>query len=224
MQRGLEERQIREGSIPAASLDYLASFLPELSPTKHPLRGIHIGNFLGVSLASLLGVACRIHEESIVVAIDPNIEHRGISHPQDQVCALLEHFGLSSNVLLCCGFSDKKNVANDGRNYLEDYRLMTKDEIAVAVRHQHAPGSVILQLRRLTVAPFDFALIDGNHESAYVRQELQELHPLMKKGGLIFMDDVSEGWPMLKQVFETSDSHLFQCRESNGRVGILQVL
>jgi hypothetical protein len=51
-----------------------------------------------------------------------------------------------------------------------------------------------------------------------------KIHPLMNKGGLIFMDDVSEGWPMLKQVFETSSNTLFRIAEADGRVGVLEVL
>lgn len=223
-QRGLEETQIREGSIPSDSLRYITSFLPDLAAPHQSIRGLHIGNFLGVSLASVTSAAANIHPDAVVVAIDPNLEHRGISHPQDHVCALLTHGGIAANAILCCGFSDEKNVANDGRNYLENYRLMTSEEIAAALRQQHAPDSVILQLQRLNAGPFDFALIDGNHESTYVRQELQRLHPLMKPGGLIFMDDASEGWPMLKQVFETSDSDRYQCLESDGRIGVLKVL
>jgi predicted O-methyltransferase YrrM len=126
--------------------------------------------------------------------------------------------------LLCCGFSHEKNVSNDGRNYLENYRLLESAEVEKKIAIEHAPHSVIDHLKHLQVATFDFALIDGNHESAYVQDELVKIHPLMNKGGLIFMDDVSEGWPMLKQVFETSSNTLFRIAEADGRVGVLEVL
>lgn len=222
--RGIDETQIREGSIPPESLDFLASFVRESASTGTPLLGLHVGNFLGVSLASITAVARACHSDSVVVAVDPNLEHRGIAHPQDHVCAVLAHCGLSANVLLCCGFSEAKNVGNDGRNYLDNYRLLTQEEIAATVSQQHAPTDVLSQIARLQAKPFDFALIDGNHESTYVQSELCRLHPLMKRGGLVFMDDVSEGWPMIKKVFESSESEYYRCRESNGRVGVLEVL
>lgn len=224
MERGIDETQIREGSIPADSLDFLASFVRESASEGSPLLGLHVGNFLGVSLASIASAAKACHPDAVVVAVDPNLEHRGISHPQDHVCAVLAHCGLSANVLLCCGFSKEKNVGNDGRNYLDHYRLLTAEEIAATVAHQHAPTDVLSQLARLQTKPFDFALIDGNHESSYVQAELRRLHPLMKRGGLVFMDDVSEGWPMIKKVFESSESEFYHCRESNGRVGVLQAI
>jgi hypothetical protein len=222
--RGVDRTQATEGTMPEASLAFLASFLQQHHSGSHALRGLHVGNFLGISLAYLTDVAKKIHSQSLVVAVDPNVEHRGIQHPQDHVCALLDHCGLASNVLLCCGFSHEKNVSNDGRNYLENYRLLESAEVEQKIAIEHAPDSVIDHLKQLQVAAFDFALIDGNHESAYVQEELVKIHPLMNKGGLIFMDDVSEGWPMLKQVFETSSNTLFRIAEADGRVGVLEVL
>lgn len=222
--RGVDRTQATEGTMPEASLAFLASILQQRSDSSRPVRGMHVGNFLGISLTYLTDIAKKIHPQSLVVAVDPNLEHRGIQHPQDHVCALLDHFDLSGNVLLCCGFSHEKNVSNDGRNYLENYRLLESAEVEKKIAIEHAPHSVIDHLKQLQVAAFDFALIDGNHESAYVQDELVKIHPLMNKGGLIFMDDVSEGWPMLKQVFETSSNTLFRIAEADGRVGVLEVL
>lgn len=222
--RGVDRTQATEGTMPETSLAFLASFLQQHHNGSRAVRGLHVGNFLGISLAYLTDVAKKIHPQSLVVAVDPNLEHRGIQHPQDHVCALLDQFGLSGNVLLCCGFSHEKNVSNDGRNYLEDYRLLESAEVEQKIANEHAPHSVIDHLKHLQVAAFDFALIDGNHESTYVQDELVKIHPLMNKGGLIFMDDVSEGWPMLKQVFETSSNVLFRIAEADGRVGVLEVL
>jgi hypothetical protein len=47
---------------------------------------------------------------------------------------------------------------------------------------------------------------------------------MSKKSGNIFMDNVSEGWPMHKQVFERSDQSLFRCEKAHGLVGALRVL
>jgi predicted O-methyltransferase YrrM len=222
--RGLDRDQVRQGSIPEPSLAFLASILKEKHDGQEIIRGLHVGNFLGVSLAYLTDAATHIHSSSVIVAVDPNLEHRGITHPQDHVCALLNHLGLSENVLLCCGFSHAKNVGNDGRNYLENYRFLETEEIATKIAQEHAPHGVFGNLQKLVSTPFDFALIDGNHESVYVEEELRKIHPLMKRGGYIFMDDISEGWPMLKQVFETSSNTLFRIAEADGRVGVLEVL
>lgn len=221
--RGLDRVQIAEGSMPETSLAFLRSILIQKFGNDQLIRGLHVGNFLGVSLAYLTAAAKSIHQDSLIVAVDPNLEHRGIAHPQDHVCALLDHLGLSANVLLCCGYSDEKNIGNDGRNYLENYRFLDVEEIRCRIGDEHAPHSVFQNLKKLGVAPFDFALIDGNHESAYVEEELRRLHPLVKKGGLVFMDDVSEGWPLLKQVFEKCDQSLYRCSEKDGRVGVLEV-
>ena len=221
--RGVDRTQATEGAMPEASLAFLASILSEYSDSSRGLRGLHIGNFLGISLTYLADVARKIHAESLVVSVDPNLEHRGIQHPQDHVCAMLDHFGLSDNVMICCGFSHEKNVSNDGRNYLEN-RLLKSSEVEQRIAQEHAPHSVIEHLKQLQVAAFDFALIDGNHESAYVENELEKIHPLMSKGGFVFMDDVSEGWPMLKQVFENCSQSLYRSFEADGRVGVLEVL
>ena len=222
--RGVDRTQAREGTMPEASLAFLASILVQYSDSSRGLRGLHVGNFLGISLTYLADVVRKIHAASLVVSVDPNLEHRGIQHPQDHVCSMLDHFGLSGNVMICCGFSHEKNVSNDGRNYLENYRLLESEEVEQKIAQEHAPHSVIENLKQLQVASFDFALIDGNHESAYVENELGKIYPLMRKGGFVFMDDVSEGWPMIKQVFENSNQSFYRSFEADGRVGVLEVL
>jgi|Laugrefabdmm15dn_1035133.scaffolds.fasta_scaffold02528_6 predicted O-methyltransferase YrrM len=222
--RGVNRAQASHGTMPEASLAFLASLLRQNYDNSRALIGLHVGNFVGISLAYLAHVAKSINSTSLVIAVDPNLEHRGISNPQNHACALLDHFALSGNVLLCCGFSHEKNVSNDGRNYLDGNRLLESAEVEQKIAQEHAPHSVIDHLKQLQVAAFDFALIDGNHESAYVQDELVKIHPLMRKGGLIFMDDISEGWPMLKQVFENSSNKLFRASEADGRVGVLEVL
>jgi len=220
--RGLRRDQVTEGSMPAESLEFLAGFVRERCRGGDPLRGLHIGNFVGVSLTFFAGVAAAIHPGSVVVAVDPNIPHRGISHPQDHVCALLEHVGLAHHVLLTCGFSRARNVGDDGRNYLENYRLLEPAEARTRVGAEHAPDRALDHLVALGVAGFDFVLLDGNHEAAYVADELDFLRPLLKPGALVFLDDVSEGWPLLKQLFEGAAAGNFRALAADGRVGVLE--
>ena len=220
--RGLPRDQVTEGSVPAATLEFLGGFLEERCSGDRPVRGLHIGNFVGVSLAWFAGLAARIHPASVVVAVDPNIPHRGVVHPQDHVSALLEEAGLSDRVLLVCGFSRAKNVGDDGRNYLENYRLLDATEAVARVENEHAPHGVLDNMATLAVGGFDFVLIDGNHEAAYVAGELSALRSLLKPGSLVFLDDVSEGWPMLKQLFEDSAGRGFRAVASDGRAGVLE--
>ena len=74
----------------------------------------------------------------------------------------------------------------------------------------------------LGVGGFDFVLLDGNHEAAYVADELDSLRPLLKPGALVFLDDVSEGWPLLKQLFEGAAAGNFRALAADGRVGVLE--
>src|ERR1700722_2944783 len=50
--RGLPRIHVVSGSMPEASLDFCGRHLGGLLPRGRPIVGLHVGNFLGVSLAS----------------------------------------------------------------------------------------------------------------------------------------------------------------------------
>ena len=83
-----------------------------------PLVGLHVGNFLGVSLSHFVNYVRQRNEKSVVVSIDPELTHRGIEHPQKHVIAILNHFGLQGNAMICVGYSTSKSISNDGTAFM----------------------------------------------------------------------------------------------------------
>jgi hypothetical protein len=79
--RGLNRGQLIGGSMPEASLDFCSKTLDELIPDDRPLVGLHVGNFLGVSLSYFGDYVSRRKAKSVVISIDPNIQHQG-SNPR----------------------------------------------------------------------------------------------------------------------------------------------
>jgi hypothetical protein len=112
--RGLPRDHVIGGSIPEASLAFCSKHLDSLMPNDRPIFGLHVGNFLGVSLAYFVDYASRKHQNSVVVSIDPNLTHRGIESPQNHVVAILNHFALQQNAMICVGYSGGKSISNDG--------------------------------------------------------------------------------------------------------------
>lgn len=219
--RGVAQEHLSGGSMPQSSLEFINQILLESNPSRNPLKGIHVGNFLGVSLAHITMGARSINSESLVIAVDPNLEHRGISHPQDHVCALLNFCDLEKNVLLLCGYSTEKSVGNDGRNYLEESRVLSADEVAATMLQEHAPEHALQNIKKLCGDNLlDFALIDGNHDSSYVESELKVMRPLLRDGAYVFMDDVNEGWPNLKALFDRGTLG-YQAFANDERIGVL---
>ena len=91
---GLSESQVIAGSIPEPSLSFCSKVLDEfiLTTDGRPLIGLHVGNFVGVSLSHFVDYARQKNEKSVVVSIDPNLICRGIDSPQKHVVAILKSF------------------------------------------------------------------------------------------------------------------------------------
>jgi hypothetical protein len=72
--RGLVRGQLVGGSIPESTLAYCSKSLDDLIPRDdRPLVGLHVGNFLGVSLSHFVNYVRQRNEKSVVVSIDPNL-------------------------------------------------------------------------------------------------------------------------------------------------------
>src|SRR5438067_8890582 len=99
--------------MPLASLQFMQSHFDRLD-TSRPIIALHVGNFLGVSLAYLVHTLRRLHPDSRVVSIDPNLTHRGIPRTMETVLVLLNYFGLEDRVAILTGYSLEKNVSNQG--------------------------------------------------------------------------------------------------------------
>ena len=214
--RGIPRVHVLEGSIPEKSLSFLNKQLEYRLPIGRPMLGLHIGNFVGVSLAYLTAALCSRHFESLVVAVDPNVPHRGIPHPQDHVVALLAATGLQGHVINIVGYSATKSVSNDGVVY---------DEYDPA-QHYSSEASCERVLRNLSGImhrQFDIALLDGNHEAPYLMEELGTLRPLLSPRGIVILDDIDENWTDIRDVFLRSRSLGFEPLTSDGRIGVIAI-
>lgn len=215
VQQGCQESQVRAGSIPAESLGLIRGVLSSGEYGSSTL-GLHVGNFVGISLACLATVARFRSKESLVLAIDPDIPHRGVEFPQRVVAQLLSHFGLTRHVSILAAYSLEKSPGNDGLAYVPSYNP------SESFPHEAACENGLLNVLRLTgPESLGFVLIDGNHDDLYLRRELDVAVQLLEHGGLLILDDVSETWPGIKNCFEEL-GHAMDTVVEDGRIGILQ--
>ena len=202
LDRGLDEREVREGSMPQASLEYVAGILGERLRTDRPLAALHVGNFVGVSLCWLSWYLRDLNADSVVVSVDPNVSHRGIDAPQQLVLALLHHFGLLDSNLIVPGWT----LEGDALEGL-------------------ACENALTSLGRVAPRRFDLVLLDGNHEEEHLERELTAVRGLLADDGVVVFDDVDERtFAGIVRVFERAlADESFAGLGQNGRVGLLQL-
>jgi predicted O-methyltransferase YrrM len=210
---GIDPFHTRDGSMPLAALQFMSRHFERLD-TARPIIGLHVGNFLGVSLAYVADALARLNPESRVVSLDPNIPHRGILRPTETTVALLSEFGLEDRVAILHGFSLEKNVSNDGEIF-EGY-----DPVAQSSGERACTRQLAL-LNAVYPARFDLCLMDGNHDGGYLGRELDEVHRLLRVGGLLVLDDVSDAWPEIQAAFAAIGPDKFETLAANGRIGVL---
>ena len=179
-----------------------------------PIVALHIGNFVGVSLAFLAQAVSELNAGSKVVSIDPNLTHRGAARTMETVLVLLTYFGLEDRVAILTGYSLEKNVSNQGEVF-EGYDPVVNWKNERACTHQ------LDLLSTLAPSRFDLCLIDGNHEGDYLQRELGQVHRLLRPGGILVLDDVSATWPKIQSVFSGISREQFQTLGADGRIGLL---
>lgn len=211
--RGLDERTVREGSIPQESLDYVTTFLRSELAGAGPILALHIGNFVGVSLAWLGDALRSLNAGSRVFSIDPDITHRGVERPAAHVFALLAHYRLLESNVVIDGYTLEQTVGDD--NELEPAR---------AVQAEQRPEQVLRSLGELAGRRFGLILIDGNHDARYLERELEQVRRLLSPGGLLVLDDVDEAaWELVAAIFERlAEGDAFEELGRDGRLGILR--
>jgi predicted O-methyltransferase YrrM len=215
IKRGIPRSEIIHGSIERESLAFIGLQMRRHLRSGAPLTGLHIGNYLGVSLAYVTGIATQIDAESRVVSIDPNVTHRGVDNPQTHVLSLLAACGIAKNVLVIAGYSGDRNISNDGR-------VFANYNPANMFVNESACERCIESLRAIGCIKWDFILIDGNHEGEYLKGEIQSLTPMMKQGGLLVLDDVSTAWMEVQRVFESLSCFGYETVARDKRVGIVR--
>jgi len=210
---GIDPVQSRGGSMPEASLDFMRQHFACLDRDK-PVVALHVGNFLGISLAYLANALAELNPESKVVSIDPNIPHRGIQRPGDVVLTLLTQFGLVGRVAILTGYSLEKNLSGQGHVF-KGYDPIAGWNSEKACTHQ------LQLLHELAPSRFDLCLIDGNHEAEYLQRELDQVSRLLRPGGLLVLDDVADAWPEVQAVYAAIAPTIFSKLGTDGRIGIL---
>lgn len=223
---GVSELHVREGSMPRASLDFVAAQLREHLGEGPPLA-LHVGNFVGLSLAHLTATLRAHHPEALVVSVDPAVPHRGVQAPDRVALRLLDRFGLTANSLVISGFSRGKNWRDDGLVLPDEgpATAVAADVAQAAMAVDAACEYVLANLGRVLPARFDAVVLDGNHEAGYLREELAEAAALLREGGILVVDDVGdEFWTELGAVFDelADGGHGYVRVDDDGRVGILK--
>jgi predicted O-methyltransferase YrrM len=214
--RGLAEAHLVEGSVPERSLEYIRRLAILPLDSSRCLTALHIGNFVGVSLAFVAAALRQRHPDSLVVSVDPNLAHRGINNPQAHVAALLTACGLQANAMIIAGYSGRKSISNDGVVYAGyDPQQEFPKECACE--------ESLRNLGKLCPRAFDLVLMDGNHEAAYLVTEIQAVLPLMKPGGFLVLDDVTAAWEEIREVFSRLASFGLVPSGTDGRVGIARL-
>lgn len=209
--RGVTEIRVRTASMPKESLEYISDIVTDRLPSDRPVRALHIGNFVGVSLCYLSWLVRDRHANSVVVSVDPNVAHPWIGDEQAHVVALLHHFNLLSNSLIIPGYSLERTPEITSGTLGTQYPL--------ACEH------VLASLARVCRQQFDLVLLDGNHEEDHLEREFEVLRLLLADDSVVVFDDVgTDGWPGVSNVF----SRVIGDREfvdlgHDRRVGILQV-
>jgi len=210
--RGLDEHEVREGSVPEHSLDYVAEIIFDHLPSDRPVRALHVGNFVGVSLCYFSGLVRDRHPESVMVSIDPNIPHREIGNPQAHVLALLHRFGLLGHNLIIPGYTLEENLWGG-----------SAEDVDAAYLEGLACENVLSSLQRLAGRCFDLVVLDGNHDDSYLSREFRALRGLLADDSIVVFDDVTE-WEGVVEVFaQALEDEAFVKLGEDGRSGILQV-
>ena len=216
MSRGLPEHHLREGSVPPKSLEFIRQNCISRLGTSRPLRALHIGNFVGVSLVFTAASLVEQNAGSLVVSIDPNLTHRGISNPQAHVSALVSACGLTRNILIVTGYSGGKSISNDGV-------VFNGYDPAREFANEFACEESLNNIGQLCTGLFDVVFLDGNHQAEYLLKETRQMVPLLRKGGFVVFDDVDAAWAEIQEVFLNASSLGLEPVGMDGRVGIAQL-
>jgi len=215
---GLGRQQILAGSMPLASLEYGATRIEaelQAAASIRPLLALHVGNYVGMSLAYFCNVARSLNAKSWVVSIDPNFPHRNVQAPMNYVLRLLSHFGMSGNNSILTGCSLEKNLSNDGAVFGE-YDPAKNFGQEITLDHQ------LDALALSSPAQFDFVVMDGNHAGNYLTREIQRVDVLLRHGGLLVLDDVSASWKEIQDVYQTIDPSRYDKLGADERIGVLR--
>jgi hypothetical protein len=211
-ERGLDETQVRQGSMPLPALEFSGRMADSHLPSNRPLFGLQVGNFVGISLAYFSWLLRRRHAGSVMVSIDPNITHRGIEDPQSHVWGLLADVALLDASLIVTAYSLEQSIGDVPRGGAD---------VVAERRGEHALANLA------AVAPhrFDFAVLDGNHDGDYLEREFRQLHRLLAPDAVVIVDDVEDNWAEVLETFDlvAHGNSGFMELARGERAGVLQL-
>jgi len=216
--RGLEVKHVIEGSVPLSSLIEIDRLLAEFTGREFGL-GLHIGNFLGLSLNCITySMRESFNGNYLMLSIDPDIIHRNIKNPSKYCNELLYLNSLESSSVVINGYSGEKNISNDGVEF------DSNNNPFLSFNEEFASTEVVKNLCKILGAKVNLVFIDGHHDANYVRKELVSIEPLLENGSLLIMDDVdSIAWEELNNLFiEISKSIKYEKVIHNDRIGVLK--
>jgi hypothetical protein len=221
---GLDEQQVRDGSMPAATLAWVAKHFAAALPEDEPPIALHVGNFVGVSLSAFTAALRDRAPEALVLSVDPSIPHRGIDNPQQHVLRLLTRFGLQSNSLVITGYSEARNPRDDGLDWQDRDSVLGLEAAVTAMDQDAACEQVVPNLARLLPGRLSVVLLDGNHDGEYLRTELDHVARLLRPGGMVILDDVVERfWQSIADVFAgAAAGERYESLGHDGRAGMLR--
>jgi hypothetical protein len=72
----------------------------------------------------------------------------------------------------------------------------------------------------------DVAVVDGSHNAAYLRRELEAIVPLLRVGALLVLDDVTDAWAGIRDLFgelgAPGSAWPLEALDHDGRIGVLR--
>ena len=210
---GIDKSHILGGSIEEKHCHRIVYAIQKQFNNKR-IIGLNVGNFLGVAFSFILSRIVQNNDETTMVSVDPNIPHRGIVDLEDKFVACLDAFNLHRNSMVINGYSLNKNVSNDGVTF-DNYNPNTSFD------NEKGCTGVLQKLSKIGHKNFHFILLDGNHHSDYLTQEMELCSQLLDTGGLLFLDDINENWKLLRQsafAFIEKDSSEFEELYYDGRI------
>ena len=122
--------------------------------------------------------------------------------------------------MILVGYSGLKSISNDGVTFIDDTGL-EYDPVS-SFSSELSCEDVLRNLITFSEGRFDFVMLDGNHERSYLQTEIAKVRRLLKPGGVLVLDDVSEAWADIKKEYEELGSKGWRALGADGRVGILQ--
>ena len=163
--------------------------LVRLLETLRPQRILEVGSFIGVSCRLLLEASTPWQGE--VVALDPNMRHRGIDQPAEVVRAL-NHSFLGKRLTMVEAFFDQVNAA--GFYYEYETHRPQLDHAKVDALIAHRPVIDATWPER-----FDMIFIDGAHDAEAALGNYRLARTLLKEGGVMVFHDAFS-WRSVRQV------------------------